>query len=194
MARLSELTKQRIVNMRKRGLSFNSIREKLKEEDDVECSRQSISHCWKNYNATGSTEYRHGGGPVHKLQDAHIALIDSKMKENNELNAKELQDLLVKEFGVNVSTSTVLRYRRKLGWKWAPTKYCQMISEKNKVNRLAFARECLQNQEKFDDVIFTDETRIQMSCNTARQCYKVGEPITSRLRPKPKHPYQVLRS
>ena len=55
-----------------------------------------------------------------------------------------------------------------------------MASQANKEKRLVFEQECLALNEVFEDVIFTDETKIQMGCNASHQCYK-----------KPKHPYQV---
>ena len=113
------------------------------------------------------------------------------MRENNELNGKELKEMIEMQFQVTVSIETVLRWRKRLGWTYAPTRYCQMVSQANKEKRLVFAQECLASNELFADVIFTDETKIQMGCNASHQCYKKGEGLKGRLRPKPKHPYQV---
>jgi transposase len=192
MYRISDVSRQRIVNMKTKGMSFSTIRSKLIEEDDVVYSRQAISNFWHHYNSTGSIKPKHGGGKKRILSEVHLEYIDKKMKENNELNGKELQQLLESEFQVQISVSTILKWRRNLGWKYGQTRYCQMITPQNREKRVIFARSCMENDESFDDVIFTDETKIQMSSNVHRQCYKKGEPLTARLRPKPKHPYQVI--
>ena len=57
------------------------------------------------------------------------------------------------------------------------TAYCQMIRETNKVKRLSWAREHLHEAKQgFLDVIFTDETSIQMESHRRYCCRKKGEP------------------
>lgn len=189
--RLSEYTRTRIINLKRDGSSFNSIQRTLLREDKLKCSRQAISAFWKKYLDTGEIKPRHGGGRPSHLNAEHLSFLDAKMTENNELNGKELKDMLEEQFGIRISKATVLRWRRHLGWKYAPTRYCQMVSQANKEKRLLFAQACLDNGEEFGDVIFTDETKIQMGCNTKKQCYKKGEGLKTRLRPRAKHPYQV---
>ena len=61
--------------------------------------------------------------------------------------------------------------------------YCQLIREANKVKRLAWARlhrnEAIQG---FKDVIFADETSVQLETHRRFACCKVGQAP----RPKPR--------
>ena len=107
--------------MRMRGTSFNAIRRTLIREDNITCSRQAISAFWVKYETTGVVKALHGGGRVPTLSPEHLEFLDLKMKENNELNGKELKDLLEDNFDITVSTETVLSWRRRLGWQYAPT-------------------------------------------------------------------------
>lgn len=65
----------------------------------------------------------------------------------------------------------------------------QLIREANKVKRLAWAQECLANNDTFDDVIWSDETSVQLECHR-RHCFrKANQP--RKLKPRPKHPVKV---
>ena len=75
--------------------------------------------------------------------------------------------MLYSEMGVHLSVSTVKRTRKKRGWKRCGPKYCQMVRETNRIARLAFAGECLETGETFDDVIFTDESTIWLSLRSS---------------------------
>lgn len=100
-----------------------------------------------------------------------------------------LQRLLYSEMGVHLSVSTVKHTRKKLGWKRCSPKYCQMVRETNRIARLAFAGECLETGETFDDVIFTDESTIWLEQH-GKICFtKAGRP--SKLKPKAKHPFKA---
>ena len=65
-----------------------------------------------------------------------------------------------------------------------------MIREKNKEKRLKWAEENVHSE--FEDVVWTDESMIQLE-NHRTFCYrKVGAPLKPK--PKPKHPYKVMVS
>lgn len=97
--------------------------------------------------------------------------------------------MLYSEMGVHLSVSTVKRTRKKLGWKRCGPKYCQMVRETNRIARLAFAGECLETRETFDDVIFTDESTIWLGQH-GKICFtKAGRP--PKLKPKAKHPFKA---
>ena len=102
---------------------------------------------------------------VHCLSEGHKATIDD----------------------IHVSTRTVLRWRKQLGWTSKSTSYCQMIRDVNKEKRLAWA---IQNKDmSFKDVIFSDESTIQIKTHRRTCCYKRGQ--KPRYKPKPKHPVKV---
>ena len=65
-------------------------------------------------------------------------------EQNNDQTAKKLRDKIFEHFGFNVERSKAQRARHKLGWTLNGTRYCQIISETNKQNRLKFAVRCLK--------------------------------------------------
>ena len=89
--------------------------------------------------------------------------------------------------GVYVSLGTIARSRAQLGWIYRGSAYCQLIREANKQKRLQFATDYLH--DGFDDVIWSDETTVQLETHR-RRCYrKEGE--KPRPKPRPKHPIKV---
>ena len=58
-----------------------------------------------------------------------------------------LQKLLYSELGVHLSTATIKRAGKKLGWKKCGPWYCQIVREANHVAGLAFAQQCLDTND-----------------------------------------------
>lgn len=192
MVRLTQFARTRVVHLKRQGLTFVEICQRLEEDDGIETSRQSVSKFWRKFSASGDIKPGHGGGRPAVLQEEHLDFLDAQMTKNSELSGPELQIMFKDTFDIEVSHHTILRCRRKQGWTYGQTRYCQMISEKNQPLRKAFAEEMIRLEDAFDDVIFTDECIVQMGCNARRQCYKKGAPLQLRLRPKAKHPFQVF--
>ena len=190
--RLNPFARTRIVNMKRSNISNSEIRRRLLQEDNIKCSRQAIANFWKSYCTTGLLTSAYGGGRKPELANEHLEFIDTQLTQNNELTCDELKDKLKQEFDITVSRFTVLRARRKQGWRYGATRYCQLVSDKNKVARVQFCQNLIDNPDAFDNVIFTDETMVQEECHVKRQCHKLGEPLHKHLRPKPKHPYSIM--
>ena len=108
------------------------------------------------------------------------------MRMDDETTATQLQAKLATH-SVYVSLATIVRNRVKLGWIYRGSAYCQLIREPNKKKRLEFALANLH--DSFDDVIWSDETTVQLETHR-RHCYrKAGE--KPRPKPRPKHPVKV---
>ena len=112
------------------------------------------------------------------------------MAENDELTTRDLTDLLRGKYpDLKVSQATVARQRSDLGWTKTSPRYCQLIRTVNMEKRMEWVKERINDKEQFDDVIFSDESTIQVERNS-RHCYhKKGQP--RKLKPKPKHPLKV---
>ena len=110
------------------------------------------------------------------------------MQADDETTAVQLLDLL-RRSGIQISLSTVKCCRLSLGWTFHGTRYCQMVREPNKLKRLDFANKCLAENETFDDVIWTDETSVQLECHR-RHCFRKRNQ-KPRLKPRPKHHIKV---
>ena len=96
------------------------------------------------------------------LKQCHLEFIDEKMKSDDELTSFELKKKLNEEHQINISSSTIQRVRRAMGWKHERARYCQMIREPNKLKRLSFCLKAISEKDAFDNVIFTDETSVEI--------------------------------
>lgn len=97
-----------------------------------------------------------------------------------------------------MNLSTIKRHRQKLGFEVGRPKFTPHIRENNKLKRLEFCRQLQETCDSFDDVIFTDESSIQLGCNRQHVVSKVVRnlkgKVISRDRPnitKVKHPLKV---
>ena len=162
---------------------------KILEEDGIKTSRNSVSSFIARYKRTGSIDEAQRSGRKTIVSEEDRNFIDERMKDNDELTSWELQKLLRDERGVTISTSTIRNVRRKLGWKHEKARYCQLIRDRNKTKRLVFSLKALKEQNGFEDVIFTDETSVEIQQYT-RYCFRKNGSVPKR-KGKPKHPLKV---
>lgn len=127
-----------------------------------------------------------GSGRPSKINNFVIQTVERKMQENDETTAVQLRELLL-QHGISISLRTVLRSRQALGWTFRGSAYCQLIREGNKKKRLEWAQNHLHDD--FRNVIWTDETSIQLETHRKRCYRKKGE--TPKPKPRPKHPVKV---
>ena len=195
MARIKYDIKVKIVLLRIDGLGYRKIVKAIQSEDNVKVSKKSVRNIIKKFNETGSVENRKRFGgfrnPRAKLGTVeHMEFVDMCMRETPDLSARKLKVKIKARFGIDISVSRMNKYRQVLGWKQGTTHYCQMISAQNKEKRKQWCEEQLRTGETFDDVIFSDESRIELSTTTGRVFKKVGEKAKGHQ--KPKHPYAVM--
>ena len=108
------------------------------------------------------------------------------MQRDNETTAKELVSTINRS-GVSVSKTTALKGRPLLGWTRCGTAYCQLIRGPNRIKHLEWATQNIGRT--FDNVIWSDETSVQMETHRRFHCYKRGQ--KPRYKPRPKHPVKV---
>ena len=77
-----------------------------------------------------------------------------------------------------------------MGWSAHATRYCQLIREQNKVKRVDFCNKLLHDGDTFDDVVFTDESMIQLKPAHRKSYHQKNAP--RKYRAKPKHPVKVF--
>ena len=182
----SDYTKQRILGLYWRGLKISEIVEYLVLEDGIQSTKQGVRQFLKRYHMTGSIARKPGSGLPPKISSGLKQLIEDTMQEDDETTATQLQAILASK-NVYVSLSTIVRNRAELGWTYRGSAYCQLIRWQNKDKRLDWARTYLNDD--FSNVIWTDETTVQIDTHK-RFCYrKEGE--KPRPKPRPKHPTKV---
>lgn len=93
---------------------------------------------------------------------------------------------MLTEKGYSISLRTILRCRTALGWTFRGSAYCQLIREANKEKQFQWAQQHLG--QSFEDVVWTDESTIQMESHRRFACRKRGEA------PRPKPRYAAVQS
>ena len=174
----STYKKQRILYLYAQGYKPPTIKNLLVQEK-LKCSREGIHKFLTTYHVTRSIARRVGSGRPSKITAEVKKLVDDQMKIDDETTAYQLHRMLTQK-GYTISLRTILRCRTALGWTFRGSAYCQLIREANKQKRLEWARQHLD--ESFDDVIWTDESTIQLESHRRFACRKRGEAP----RPKPR--------
>ena len=112
-------------------------------------------------------------------------------RNNSELTSQALVDRLFRVFDVRVTTSYTSKGRKALGWCTTTLQYCQLINYKNKLCRVQGSLDELRSKETFDNVIFIDETSVEMGADGSLFFYTTNSDLDF-LPPKkvkPKHAY-----
>lgn len=183
---LSSYSKQRILSLYWRGYKVSAIVECLVLEDGIMATKQGIRQFLKRYSHYKTIARKPGSGNPPKLSPAIQQIIENAMVQDDETTATQLQALLATH-NVYVSLATIVRNRVILGWNYRGSAYCQLIRDVNKVKRLQWAQTYLQ--DSFDNVIWSDESTVQLETHR-RLCYR-KEGQKPRLKPRPKHPIKV---
>ena len=181
----SDYVKQRILYYRRLRKNYEGIARCLSEEGH-KVTKVGVYKFLKRFEESGTIARNPGSGKASKMTSSAKQIIEEQMWRDDETTGSELQKLLSKE-GINVSACTTIRWRQQLGWTAQGTKYCQMIRDINKEKRLDWA---IENKDLFlEDIIFSDESTIQIETHRRTCCYKRGQ--KPRYKPKPKHPIKV---
>ena len=183
---LSDYSKLRILSLWWRRHKVSTIVEYLVLEDGVKISKQGVRQFLNRYLYCLTISRKEGSGLNAKLSPAIQQVIENAVREDDETTATQLQAMLAAK-DIFISLSTIVRNRLALGWSYRGSAYCQLIRGANKEKRLVWARAHLQDD--FQDVIWSDETTVQLETHR-RRCYrKDGE--QPRPKPRPKHPIKV---
>ena len=180
-----------IVQMHKHGKGYKKIKKDLNLTEGIKISLSAVRKICKKFNHFGNVKDRKKSKKS-KFgdDDLHKDYINKTLSDHPDTSAKTMKDEIYDVFGIRVSTSTVARARRNLGWVQKGTRYCQMIRTENKGKRLEWCQRRIEENETFDDVIFTDESRIELRDVARKSFRKVGQPLVRRK--KGKHPYSLL--
>ena len=179
----SAYTKQRIVFYSENKYKPPTITKLLFEREDIVVSRQGVARFLKIYKETGAIDRCRGSGRKAKTSAEVRRIVEEQMRSDDETTAVQLHQLLISK-GYKLSFSTILRCRKSLGWTHRGSTYCQLIRDANKEKRVAWARQYIGDD--FEDVIWTDETTVQLESHRRFACRKRGEP------PKPKPRYMYM--
>ncbi len=183
MGKLRVPIKRTVLMYHSQGLSSRQIASQIENEYVVTVSRQAINRFLFYYHKTGSLVRKCGSGRPTKITNVVLHAIEAKMQADDETTATQLA-AIVSQCGVALSLATIKRSCQVLGWTFHGTRYCQLIRDANKIKRLAWATQCINENDTFDDVIWSDETSVQLEFHR-RHCFrKANQP--PKLKPRPK--------
>ena len=116
MPRLDLSTRRRVLALRQLGYSHRIIKERLAQEDIIVTTR-SLQRLDKKFHDEGTFKDLPRNKRSKKLSQPMIKFINDKLEEDDELTSTKLRALLMQNWpDLNVSLTTVKRYRRKQGW------------------------------------------------------------------------------
>ena len=189
MPRLTKEARTRAIRLRSSGYTVKKIKERLKEDGD-DVSSRALFKLFSKHRKTGSVADLLRAARPTKLSKEQYRFIDEAMTSNDELTARRMRQMLEDRWPeTKVSISTVKRARKHLGWVATRPKYGQLVRDANKQKRTAWCKERLAKKDKFLDVVFTDESSVQLD-NHARICFRKRKQ-PRKLKPRPKHPTKV---
>lgn len=187
--RLDVLTRKKVIQLKEKGHTYKEIQHCLLK--GVKVTIKMLYLLVAKYRQMRSVADKPRVPRKKLLNEHHYHFIDEQLVVNDELMTRALRQLLQARFSDlgAVSLRTVGRARQQLGWVVTSPKYCQMIRDANKEKRLDWCRKMIEDKEQFDDVIFSDESYIQLETHRKR-CYRQKK-APRKLKPCPKHPPKV---
>lgn len=115
-------------------------------------------------------------------------VVSTSLKSNPDQSARDLRKELIQD-GAAVSLSTVKRVIDRCGFTSDVPRYSHMVRGANQQPRVDFCNMLIRNNDNLNDVIFSDESSIQLH-NNKSACYRL-KGHGNRQIPKPKHPLKV---
>ena len=168
----TEYLKWRVLVFRSMGLSPAAVVKALSNEG-LAATRQGIKKFFDRYNRTMSLNR---SGRPSRITEAVKKIVEEQMRHDNETTATQLLVLLSGK-GYRFSLATILCCRKTLGWTFRSSAYCQMIRDANKLKRLEWVKKYRDEaKEGFLDVVYTDETSVQLESHRRFCCRKRNEP------------------
>lgn len=155
--RCNEAEAAQIVTLYNEGYRQKDIARRLRR------GQSTVSNILKRYQETGNFVRRPGQGRKRcttAIDDRFLILNSTR---NRTLTSTHLKNELLNVRQINVSSKTVRRRLKEAGLKPRRPAKVPRLLQNHKTRRLEFARTHIQwNIENWKNVLFTDETRIQL--------------------------------
>ena len=189
MPRLSLDARRRVVTLFKKGTSVRDIQKRLEEENFV-VTRQTLYRLIHKVKRDGVIVDLPRRKRPRKITSEMLEIIDSALKNNDELTSQQLRSQLKEQFPLlDVSLSTIKRARKAKGWVCTRPHYCQIVRDLNKRKRYLWCRYLKDTNERYENVVFTDECTVQLERHS-RVCFRKKHQCRL-LKPRAKHPVKI---
>lgn len=191
MPKIEHVSKLRVIQLYREGWRPYAIRRKLAEDREhvTKSSIQRIINDFKSGNFLFETTITVPQISFKTINNQDLKTIDAALSNDCNLSARELQSILAEQNGTHVSITTVRKAIDAAGWVATAPRYCQMIRDKNKEARLQFCKDLITTDDRFEDVIFSDETTLQLHDNKVGAYRRKESALPTNA--KPKHPLKV---
>ena len=186
---LSTYKKQRILYYWRNGLRSSQILSALRVEGIISC-QQTVSRFIRRFLARGTISRKEGSGRLSVITDRVLQLFERAMKSDNETTVTQLHVLL----NLMWDPHQFLHYSPQLQYAWVDLSWVKVLPAdrpRNQFKRLQWAVTSLPEllAGGFEDVIWTDETSVQLESHWRHSHWKKGQPAI--LKPRPKHPVKL---
>ena len=188
-APLDPYFRRRVIALWKGGENVSSI-VRILHTEGWKTTRKTIRKwifCWQEQRGLKD---KHRSGRLPKITREIVDYLDKQLEEDDELSSVELQRLVSRKFAVEVSSPSIRRYlRTSLQWVVVRTRFGPMISDNNKRKRIDFVKMCLDTDDDFSNVIWTDESSVQLRRHSQTMRVKIQKERP--LKPQAKHAVKV---
>ena len=190
MPRLDVATRKRVIVLTRLGYSLREVQRRLSQEGFA-VSVRSLQRLCSKFNKKHTIRDLPRATKPRLLTPEMLSTIEDCLRNDDELTARKLKAKLCEKFTnfPDVSIATIKRNRRECGWVCTRPHYCQLIRDPNKLKRKDWCQQQLDNNEQFENVIFTDECTVQLD-HHGRLCFR-KEKECRVLKQRPKHPAKV---
>lgn len=123
-------------------------------------SKSSVQYIVKMHGETGGLKSKPRSGRPTLINEISKRSIVRKVKENPKISAPKIANELQRELSISVSDETIRNVLRKNGYHGRVPRRKPLISEKNRIKRIQFAREHKDKDNSYwNQVMFTDESK-----------------------------------
>lgn len=129
MPRLSIEARFRVVSLYSRGHSIPAINQRLREEN-VFISERALHALVEKHRKKGTVRDLPRRKRAAIITEEMRAFIEEELQRNDKLTSTSIKRLLVERWPyIEVSTATIKRVWRKLGWVCTRPHYCQLLRD-----------------------------------------------------------------
>ena len=163
LRRYSVEEKHAMVHWAKKGHTYSQIAKTINGVSGAKTTASGVRKYLLRHKFTGSiggTGYQRKFPERRKLSLLALAAVNQYVAEDREISSEQIQRKFSFHFNTCPSVTMISRARRELGWVWTGVNYCQLVREENRRKGVEFCFKICASLDKFDDVIFTDESTI----------------------------------
>ena len=158
--------------LKRQGYSLQVIHHRLSNEGNI-VSLRSLQRVWSKFQNVHTVRDLPRVTRPRLLTAEMVSALEDCLRNEDEMTARKLKTMLAEKFThfPNVLLATIKRNCQECGWVCTRPHYCQLIRDDNKIKRKEWCQQQLDNDEQFEDVIFTDECTIQLD-HHGRLCFR----------------------